>query len=151
MTSVGHDIVVMSTFHSLIRHRGHYDRCQLFYLHPPLLYTPCQPFCKYPTIISPTNLSINTHHSYIPLPPSVYTSYPPIPQTPLSLSVPYIPQVPYTFNPLSATNRFINLRLSYLPLISYCQSSCIPPTTFLLPRLLSTLTPHAYHQPSYIF
>jgi len=25
MTSVGHDIVVISTFHSLIRHRGHHD------------------------------------------------------------------------------------------------------------------------------
>jgi len=28
MTSVGHDIV-MSTFHSLIRHRGHHDGCHM--------------------------------------------------------------------------------------------------------------------------
>jgi len=27
MTSVGHDIVVKSTFHSLIRHGGHHDGC----------------------------------------------------------------------------------------------------------------------------
>jgi len=27
MTSVGHGIVLMSTFHSLIRHRGHHDTC----------------------------------------------------------------------------------------------------------------------------
>jgi len=29
MTSVGHDIVVMSTFHSLIRHGGHHDGCRM--------------------------------------------------------------------------------------------------------------------------
>jgi len=29
MTSVGHDIVVMSTIHSLIRHRGHHDGCRM--------------------------------------------------------------------------------------------------------------------------
>jgi len=29
MTSVGHDSVVMSTFHSLIRHRGHHDGCRM--------------------------------------------------------------------------------------------------------------------------
>jgi len=29
MTSVGHDIVVMSTFHSLIRHRRHHDGCRM--------------------------------------------------------------------------------------------------------------------------
>jgi len=29
MTSVGHDIVVMSTFHSLIRDRGHHDGCRM--------------------------------------------------------------------------------------------------------------------------
>jgi len=28
LISVGHDIVVMSTFHSLIRHRGHHDGCR---------------------------------------------------------------------------------------------------------------------------
>jgi len=28
MTSVGHDIVVMITFDSLIRHRGHHDGCR---------------------------------------------------------------------------------------------------------------------------
>jgi len=26
---VDHDIVVMSTFHSLIRHRGHHDGCRM--------------------------------------------------------------------------------------------------------------------------
>jgi len=29
MASVGHAIVVMSTFHSLIRHRGHRDWCRM--------------------------------------------------------------------------------------------------------------------------
>jgi len=29
MTYLGHDIVVMSTFHSLIRHRGHHDECRM--------------------------------------------------------------------------------------------------------------------------
>jgi len=29
MTSVGHDIVVISTFHSLIRHRGHHNGCRV--------------------------------------------------------------------------------------------------------------------------
>jgi len=29
MTSVGRDIVVMSTFHSLIRHKGHHDGCRM--------------------------------------------------------------------------------------------------------------------------
>jgi len=27
LASVGHDIVAMSTFHSLVRHRGHHDGC----------------------------------------------------------------------------------------------------------------------------
>jgi len=29
MTPVGHDIVAMSTFHSLIRQRGHHDGCRM--------------------------------------------------------------------------------------------------------------------------
>jgi len=29
MTSLSHDIVVMSTFRSLIRHRGHHDGCRM--------------------------------------------------------------------------------------------------------------------------
>jgi len=29
MTSVGHDIVVTSTFHSWIWHRGHHDGCRM--------------------------------------------------------------------------------------------------------------------------
>jgi len=29
MTSVGHDVVVIGTFHSLIRHRGHHDGCHM--------------------------------------------------------------------------------------------------------------------------
>jgi len=29
MTSVGHNIVVMSTFHSVIRHKGHHDGCRM--------------------------------------------------------------------------------------------------------------------------
>jgi len=29
MTFVGHVFVVMSTFHSLVRHRGHHDGCRM--------------------------------------------------------------------------------------------------------------------------
>jgi len=30
MTAVGHGIVVMSTFHSLIHYRGHHDGCRMW-------------------------------------------------------------------------------------------------------------------------